>query len=187
MSGNAEITDNVLKVASAGNVTVQLEIDLFRGMLTKSMYLNFEDPVETDPGVNPDAPSGGNETKDDESADNGKDNTGNSGGESKDESESGASPDNVEKPSSGTSSDKSESSGTESAEKETTSGSASSTTTGEVQDTVGSSSNSTATISDESTTSIPMTGDAFPYRFCLILMLISGGILTVAAYKNRKK
>lgn len=187
VSGNAEITDDVLKVASAGNVTVQLEIDLFRGVLTKSMYLNFEDPVETDPGVNPDAPSGGNETKDDESADNGKDNTGNSGGESKDEFESGASPDNVEKPSSGTSSDKSESSGTESAEKETTSGSASSTTTGEVQDTVGSSSNSTATISDESTTLIPMTGDAFPYRFCLILMLISGGILTVAAYKNRKK
>lgn len=187
VSGNAEITDDVLKVASADNVTVQLEIDLFRGMLTKTMYLNFEDPVETDPGVNPDTPSGGNETKDDESADNGKDNTGNSGGESKDESESGASPDNVEKPSSGTSSDKSESSGTESAEKETTSGSASGTTTGEVQDTVGSSLNSTATISDESTTSIPMTGDAFPYRFCLILMLISGGILTVAAYKNRKK
>lgn len=133
VSGNAEITGDVLKVASAGNVTVQLEIDLFRGMLTKTMYLNFEDPVETDPGVNPDAPSGGNEKKDEESSDNNKENVGDFGDGSKNDSENGSSSNVTESASSGTTSDRAETNEVGKVEQEEIRDSASSSATDVVQ------------------------------------------------------
>ena len=133
VSGNAEITDDVLKVASAGNVTVQLEIDLFRGMLTKTMYLNFEDPVETDPGVNPDTPSGGNEKKDEESSDSNKENVGDSGDGSKNDSENSSSSNVTESASSVTSSDRAETNEVGKVEQEEIRDSASSSATDVVQ------------------------------------------------------